>query len=92
MVVSISCTKLSTSLIGESSLSSVLITIDPVVAIKFCVCCIDGDGTFRAVIIPLVASDPDDVNCRFMPLAPASGDITISLMGDVEDSELLSPC
>ena len=27
-----------------------------------------------------------------MPLAPASGDITISLMGDVEDSELLSPC
>ena len=48
-----------TSPIGESSLSSVLIIIEPVGII--CVCCIDGEVLFNAVIISLVASVAEDM-------------------------------
>ena len=48
-----------TSPIGESSLSSVFMIIEP--DGNTCVCCIGGEGSFNAVIISLVTSDAADM-------------------------------
>ena len=50
-----------TSPIGESSLSSVFMIIEPDDGNTCCVCCIGGEGSFKAVMISLVTSDAADM-------------------------------